>query len=423
MKKLKKTILVTVVMSMAMTSTSFAAWKNGTGENQDKWWYDNGNEVYASNGWQWIDGNNDGVAECYYFDANGWLLVNTTTPDGHKVDENGAWIVNGVIQTQTSKVKNIESLEDISIESIRKYLSDKEIKPYFIFASRYGEEADRMVLELCNYLDVYHNRKPFKNENTPQIEDFKAYYKEQVDFYLDYLGATDFSDVNGELNGENFEQKILNEHKFNMHILDYLMSETFGRVSQKIRICMESRTGTYQGKSYEYYFVYPVITGNGQYSFDNRYERGFGWFSDIARYAETGNEAYLFHEGFFPDIIDSQQRADDGHLMSIEEYRKKVVEDRKTVERNWDLGRRRSKAEDEGEYIEIRAFRCYNVIVGYPLYDVWTWYMDDSLNDMARERIISIYGINGYEKVIEEISKAQKGETLTIDLSSYYLHK
>ena len=101
MKKLKKTILVTVAMSMAMTSKSFAAWKNGTGENQDKWWYDNGNEVYASNGWQWIDGNNDGVAECYYFDANGWLLVNTTTPDGHKVDENGAWIVNGVIQTQT----------------------------------------------------------------------------------------------------------------------------------------------------------------------------------------------------------------------------------------------------------------------------------------------------------------------------------
>ncbi len=100
MRKLKKTILVTVAMSMAMTSTSFAAWKNGTGENQDKWWYDNGNGTYTSNGWQWIDGNNDGVVECYYFDANGWLLVNTTTSDGYTVNKDGAWVENGSIQTK-----------------------------------------------------------------------------------------------------------------------------------------------------------------------------------------------------------------------------------------------------------------------------------------------------------------------------------
>uniref|UniRef100_UPI003FF02F0C hypothetical protein n=1 Tax=Candidatus Ventrimonas sp. TaxID=3048889 RepID=UPI003FF02F0C len=50
MKKLKRTILVTAAMSMAITGTSLAAWKNGTGENQDRWRYDNGNETYASNG-------------------------------------------------------------------------------------------------------------------------------------------------------------------------------------------------------------------------------------------------------------------------------------------------------------------------------------------------------------------------------------
>ena len=317
------------------------------------------------------------------------------------------------------KVKNIESLGDISIESIRKYLSDKEIKPYFIFASGYGEEADRMVLELCNYLDVYHNRKPFKNENTPQIEDFKAYYKEQVDFYLDYLGATDFSDVNGELNEENFEQKILNEHKFNNFLLEHLMDYTFGTGSEKFRINIEDRPGSYQGKSYQYYYVYPSIKGDGQYSFDNRYERGFGWFSDIARYAETGDEAYLFHEGFFPDIIDSWQIADDGHLMNLEEYRKKVVEDRKTVERNNYIVREKSRAHDKGEYVDVKVLDCYFIYTNTPVYVIYTWYRDDSLNDLVRSLIIDSYGTDGYEKFAEEVSKAQNGETVIIDLSEF----
>lgn len=104
MKKLKKVFWVAATISMAMTSTSFAAWKNGTGENQDKWLYDNGNGAYVHNSWQWIDGNNDGVAECYYFDENGWLLTNTTTPDGYTVNEAGAWVMNGSIQTSSVNV-------------------------------------------------------------------------------------------------------------------------------------------------------------------------------------------------------------------------------------------------------------------------------------------------------------------------------
>ena len=44
------------------------------------------------NGWRWIDGNQDGVSECYYFDAEGWL-TSTTTPDGYTVNADGAWTV------------------------------------------------------------------------------------------------------------------------------------------------------------------------------------------------------------------------------------------------------------------------------------------------------------------------------------------
>ena len=90
-----------MLMVLSMNITSFAAgWqKNSTG-----WWYGTNadNTTWHANGWQWLDGNNDGVAECYYFDGNGYMLANTKTPDGYMVDGNGAWVVNGAVQTKAA---------------------------------------------------------------------------------------------------------------------------------------------------------------------------------------------------------------------------------------------------------------------------------------------------------------------------------
>ena len=58
--------------------------------------------IKTMNSWQWLDGNNDGIAESYYFDGNGYMLANTTTSDGYTVKADGAWTVNGVVQTQAS---------------------------------------------------------------------------------------------------------------------------------------------------------------------------------------------------------------------------------------------------------------------------------------------------------------------------------
>lgn len=76
-------------------------WKTGEEPNQNKWWYDFENGTYAMNGWYWIDGNSDGIEECYYLDADGWMLSNTTTPDGYVVDSSGAWVEHGMIQTRS----------------------------------------------------------------------------------------------------------------------------------------------------------------------------------------------------------------------------------------------------------------------------------------------------------------------------------
>lgn len=105
--KLTKVFFAAAMVSVLATSTAFAGtWKQGDGENQEKWWYDNEDGTYAKDGWQWLDKDGDGVDECYYFDADGWMLVNTTTPDGHMVNADGAWTENGVIQTQNQEAQD-----------------------------------------------------------------------------------------------------------------------------------------------------------------------------------------------------------------------------------------------------------------------------------------------------------------------------
>ena len=84
------------MVSVLMAMPAFAgAWKTGTGSNQNMWWYDNEDGTYAAGGWQWNDGNQDGTAECYYFDSQGWMAAGTETPDGYQVNEDGAWTENG----------------------------------------------------------------------------------------------------------------------------------------------------------------------------------------------------------------------------------------------------------------------------------------------------------------------------------------
>ena len=73
-------------------------WSNEGGPNQWKYYTDD--NTSAADGWYWIDGDQDGVSECYYFDKDGYMLSSTTTPDGYKVDGSGAWVENGTVKTK-----------------------------------------------------------------------------------------------------------------------------------------------------------------------------------------------------------------------------------------------------------------------------------------------------------------------------------
>ena len=118
---LKKIVAVLFggLISLSICFPSFDGWKSGG----NGWWFDNGNGTWPASCWLWIDGNQDGQAECYYFQQNGYILTNAKSPDGYMVDGNGAWVVDGVVQrrstmgSRTNTVKQDSNKGDTSSQS------------------------------------------------------------------------------------------------------------------------------------------------------------------------------------------------------------------------------------------------------------------------------------------------------------------
>ena len=92
-----------IAISLLISMTAFAGeWRTGAAPDENRWWYENDDGTFASNGWFWLDGNRDGIEECYAFDENGWMYSDTTTPDGYTVNRDGAWTVQGTVQSRAA---------------------------------------------------------------------------------------------------------------------------------------------------------------------------------------------------------------------------------------------------------------------------------------------------------------------------------
>lgn len=85
-------LLFTVMLTFGFTMQTYAGqWWNDAG----RWLYfdDDGNRV--RDGWQWVDGDSNGIAECYYFSDGSLFLPGKgkeRTPDGYAVNSDGKWI-------------------------------------------------------------------------------------------------------------------------------------------------------------------------------------------------------------------------------------------------------------------------------------------------------------------------------------------
>ncbi len=78
--------VIVIMLCILMNMTVYAKSGNWVLSHNGKWWYQYEDGTYPANGWTLIDNT------YYYFDAAGWMLSDTITPDGYRVGPDGAWI-------------------------------------------------------------------------------------------------------------------------------------------------------------------------------------------------------------------------------------------------------------------------------------------------------------------------------------------
>lgn len=110
MRLWKKILAAAVPMTLALSFSAFAGqWQ----QSMNGWWYENDDGSYLKDGWYWVDGDEDGTAECYYFTLDGYAKVayqgETASIDGYLVNKDGAWVVDGVVQTKKVDIPRSES--------------------------------------------------------------------------------------------------------------------------------------------------------------------------------------------------------------------------------------------------------------------------------------------------------------------------
>ena len=109
---MKKRILLTMILAGLLTIglafSSLAAISGGRWTKDGVTWrYTNSDGSYPGKGWQWIDTDGDGIAECYYFtDYNGHIALGQMI-ETYYVNSDGMWEVAGIVQHQTADGRTI----------------------------------------------------------------------------------------------------------------------------------------------------------------------------------------------------------------------------------------------------------------------------------------------------------------------------
>lgn len=105
--------------------------------------------AYAA-GWQWIDNNGDNVSECYYVQDDGSVLKGTTTPDGYTVNEQGAWIENGVVKTQVKLAEETKKATNTPLKVEQKSMKTSQLDKfqYILYTPKNATENMPLIIYL-----------------------------------------------------------------------------------------------------------------------------------------------------------------------------------------------------------------------------------------------------------------------------------
>lgn len=167
--KNKKLALVVLTAGLSVLSCipAFAGqWK----QDSKGWWYQEDNSSYPVSTWKEINGKQ------YYFGADGYMLANTTTPDGYTVNGDGAWTVNGVVQERKT----------VSENAVAKAMVEDMGLTYAELKAKYGDYEQGREEKNQNYQfnfskNIYYDDKYSTMETTDSSWD--DFFKESYPYY------------------------------------------------------------------------------------------------------------------------------------------------------------------------------------------------------------------------------------------------
>lgn len=113
MRKMVKIGIAAAALSAAMSMSAFAT---GWVQSEDgRWWYGTNydNSQWASDGWWGIYDDNAQGVKFYYFDGNGYMLSDTSAPDGREVNASGELLTDGEALVFKTDKRDAEKVNDI----------------------------------------------------------------------------------------------------------------------------------------------------------------------------------------------------------------------------------------------------------------------------------------------------------------------
>jgi len=126
-------------------------------QDEKGWWYQKADGSYITSSWFTDIGGKQ-----YYFGADGYMLANTTTPDGYKVGADGAWIEENTAQSEayTNLVYPVDVIDGgfgvDYVGGISPYIAfrnntDKQIKYIHFEMTPYNRVSDPMKCTIRGY--------------------------------------------------------------------------------------------------------------------------------------------------------------------------------------------------------------------------------------------------------------------------------
>lgn len=171
--KRKCGLLFTAALLLITSGTALAGqWFSD--ENGSFWLEDDGTPV---TGWHWVDGDNDGYAECFYFQENGYILKNGEK-DGWRINEDG-YRVDDLFRVQSVPVMTVDCLKDTRKEAPSYWLTSQ-------FTAHLGGIGTGKFLYGAEVVEVW---------STGAIGDRDGYY-EVTDVRFEYMDLTRDNSLN-----------------------------------------------------------------------------------------------------------------------------------------------------------------------------------------------------------------------------------